>query len=544
VIFYGSSEKPEHLYQAMDVFVLPSLFEGLPLVAVEAQCAGLPAICSSAVTEEAKLTELFIHANGTADDWADVILKQKDGIKQRRSHHEAVALARLLAPDQFGVITTVTMISSLALMLTDIGFSSYIFQHVFKDKDELKKTADCAFTYNLILTVAIYLLLVIFASPLADLTGSPGLGPVVTVSGLSVLFGAFQSVQSAVIRRDIDFKTPFIARLISTLLQPAVAIPLAILLKNYWALTISYQVVSFMSAVVLFTRCKWKPKLNFSFKWLKPMLSFSAWSFLDKIIVWASNNADIFIIGLYLTDYYLGLYNRGINTGLQILSIFAAPMIALYSTAVARLNTSLDDMFSAVLKFQRLASFILIPMSVGIFIYPEFITRIFLSWEWLEAAPLLAVYALYGTLSSLLYHPANSAIYSRGHLATEALISGVMLVGTVITLLIFAPMGFLPMCYAITAVRAVTCLLPMIIARVKFRFSLLKQFRQMIPALISTAVMAILAYALRSAGTGDAWDFASIGICAAVYFGVLALFPAFRYEIREFMKSRKRKQEE
>jgi glycosyltransferase involved in cell wall biosynthesis len=93
VMFYGASERPEHLYQAMDVFVLPSLFEGLPLVAVEAQCAGLPTICSAAVTDEAKLTELFIQAKGSAEDWADVILQQKEGIEQRRSHHEAVALA-------------------------------------------------------------------------------------------------------------------------------------------------------------------------------------------------------------------------------------------------------------------------------------------------------------------------------------------------------------------------------------------------------------------------------------------------------------------
>jgi PST family polysaccharide transporter len=454
-----------------------------------------------------------------------------------------MALARLLAPDQFGVITTVTMISSLALMLTDIGFSSYIFQHVFKSKEELRKTADSAFTYNLILCIVIYLLLVIFANPLADLTGSPGLGPVVTVSGLSVLFGAFKSVQSAFINRDIDFKTPFISRLISTLLQPAVAIPLAILLQNYWAIAISHQAVSLMSAIVIFARCKWKPKLNFSLTWLKPMLSFSAWSFLGKIIAWASNNADIFIIGLFLTDYYLGLYNRGINTGLQVLSIFATPMISLYATAVTRLNTSLDDMFSAVLKFQRLASFILIPMAVGIFIYPEFITRIFLSWEWLEAAPLLAVNALYGTLNVLLFRPASRAIYSRGHLAITSIISGVTLIVTVITLLIFTPMGFLPMCYAITAVRAVTCLIPLVIAKVKFNFSPLKQILQMIPAAICTAAMAVLAYLLRSAGNSDAWNFTSIGICAVVYFALLALFPAFRYELKGLLQSRKRNKE-
>jgi PST family polysaccharide transporter len=455
-----------------------------------------------------------------------------------------MALARLLAPDQFGVITTVTLITSLAQMMTDIGFSSYVFQHVFKDKQELKKTADTAFTYNLILTVVIYLFLVIFAEPIAAMTGSPGLGPVVTISGLSVLFGAFQSIQIAIIQRNIDFKTPFIIRIVSTVLNPAIAIPLALLLKNYWALTISYQAATLVSAVIYFIRCDWKPRLNFGRTWLKPMLSFSAWSFLVRIIIWASANADIFIIGLYMSDYYLGLYNRGINTGLQILSIFAMPMASLYTAAVTRLNTNLDHMFSAVLKFQRLASFILIPMSVGIFIYSTFVTRIFLSWERLEAAPLLAVNALYGTLNTLVNRPASDVLYGRGHLAISAIISGVGLVTTAVTLLIFAPMGFLPTCYAITAVRSVTCLLPIAVTRVKFKFSVSKQLRQMIPALISSVVMAAAAYLLRSAGGEDWWSFVSIGICAVVYFAVLSLFPSFRYEAKNYLQSRKQKKDE
>lgn len=95
VIFYGVTEAPEDLYQAMDVFALPSLFEGLPLVAVEAQCAGLPTICSSAVTDETGLTDLFaqVQNNAGAERWAEVILAQRGSINTRRSRQEKIALA-------------------------------------------------------------------------------------------------------------------------------------------------------------------------------------------------------------------------------------------------------------------------------------------------------------------------------------------------------------------------------------------------------------------------------------------------------------------
>jgi glycosyltransferase involved in cell wall biosynthesis len=99
VIFYGWTDNPEDLYQAMDVFVLPSLFEGLPIVSVEAQCAGLPVVCSAAVTEEARLTDLFLRQDGSAEQWAQVILRQKDNISGRRSRREEIALAGYDARD-------------------------------------------------------------------------------------------------------------------------------------------------------------------------------------------------------------------------------------------------------------------------------------------------------------------------------------------------------------------------------------------------------------------------------------------------------------
>ena len=56
VIFYGTSNGVEKLFMCMDVFVLPSNFEGLPIVGVEAQAAGLPVLFSTEITRSAKLT--------------------------------------------------------------------------------------------------------------------------------------------------------------------------------------------------------------------------------------------------------------------------------------------------------------------------------------------------------------------------------------------------------------------------------------------------------------------------------------------------------
>ena len=78
VRFLGVRSDVERLYQAMDVFVLPSLFEGLPVVGVEAQANGLPCVFSDTITKEAKVTGLvtFQSLSRPAKDWADCILSR------------------------------------------------------------------------------------------------------------------------------------------------------------------------------------------------------------------------------------------------------------------------------------------------------------------------------------------------------------------------------------------------------------------------------------------------------------------------------------
>lgn len=87
VIFYGTTNKVQELFMAMDVFLLPSHFEGLPIVGVEAQASGLPVILSDQIDRSAKLTDsvefLDIKLN-TAAKWVDVILKFRKRTDDRK----------------------------------------------------------------------------------------------------------------------------------------------------------------------------------------------------------------------------------------------------------------------------------------------------------------------------------------------------------------------------------------------------------------------------------------------------------------------------
>ena len=94
VDYFGRREDIEQFYNAMDCFLLPSLYEGLPVVGLDAQCCGLPVFFSTEITQEAKACELgyFIDLNKKPEVWADTILRvTKNNMKRRRSYAIEVA---------------------------------------------------------------------------------------------------------------------------------------------------------------------------------------------------------------------------------------------------------------------------------------------------------------------------------------------------------------------------------------------------------------------------------------------------------------------
>src|SRR5699024_2825776 len=187
-------------------------------------------------------------------------------------------LARILAPEAFGVIVTVTMIVSFAEMFTDSGFQKYLVQHEFKDEQDKRKSANVAFWSNLVLSLILWGGISLFNEEIAEMVGNPGLGIVIIVSCIQLPLTAFSSIQMALYRRDFDFKTLFVVRVIGILIPLVVTIPLALIGFDYWSLVIGLIAMQLFNAIFLTLKSSWKPTFYYSFKRLKKMFSFSVWS--------------------------------------------------------------------------------------------------------------------------------------------------------------------------------------------------------------------------------------------------------------------------
>ena len=184
-------------------------------------------------------------------------------------------LARILLPEAFGVAATVTMITSFAEMFTDSGFQKYLVQHEFKNVDEKYKNANVAFWTNFCISIILWGFIVIFSEQLAVLVGNPGLGKVISIACIQLPITAFSSIQMALYRRNFDFKTLFIVRIVSIFIPFVVTIPLALIGLSYWSLIIGSLTSQLSNAFILTIKSDWKPKFYYSIEILKEMFSFS-----------------------------------------------------------------------------------------------------------------------------------------------------------------------------------------------------------------------------------------------------------------------------
>ena len=436
-----------------------------------------------------------------------------------------MVLARLLTPEVFGVVATVTMIISFTQLFSDAGFQRYLIQYEFENDDDKYKTTNVAFLSNLVISLLLWAVIIFFRESLAKVVGNPGLGNVIAIACVSIPIAAFSSIQMALYKRSFDFKTLFYTRIIGVLIPLLITIPLAFYLKNYWALIIGTIIVHTSNAIILTIKSKWKPNWYYSIKRLKKMLSFSSWVLFDSILVWATSYIDIFIIGVTLNEYYLGIYKTSITTVGQITGIITATIIPIILPALSRLQNDKEKLREMVLKLQKITSIILIPLGVGIFMFSDLVTQILLGDQWFEASDFIGIWGLMSAIT-IIFSRFSTVIYPAVGKPRMSVVAQLSHLIVLIPVIIFAAdYGFETLFWARSLVRFELILVNLIITYYLVALSPWKMVRNIAPELIVSVFMGMVALALQQIHNSILWSFMSIGICITIYFLILSLFP-------------------
>ena len=451
-----------------------------------------------------------------------------------------MVLARVLAPEAFGAVATISMIISFAEIFSDAGFQKYIIQHEFESKKELEQSTTVAFWTNLGVSLVAVLIICLFRHPLANLVGSPRLGNAIAISSVNIILVAFSSIQTARYRRDFDFKTLFYSRFGSSIIPLVITVPLALVFKNYWALILGTIVSNCYIAIILTVKSKWKPRFYYSFKQLKEMLSFSLWTMVASIAVWLTSYIDVFIVGSYLNEHYLGIYKTSMSTVNAYMGIVAAATTPVLFSALSRYQNNDAEFKKSFYSFQRLTAVLLFPMGMGIFIFSDLVTEILLGSQWTEAAGFVGLWGLTSAFSVVISNYNGEVHRSKGNPKITLISQCIHLVFLTTILIISVRHGFKILYIARSLTRIQAIVTSLIFISFLYGFKIKSVLKNIFPPFVCALIMGTVGYGLKSINNSIIWQFVCIVICIIVYFAVLfTLFPKIRKEILNFPSLRK-----
>lgn len=439
-----------------------------------------------------------------------------------------MVLARLLAPDAFGILVTATMVISFAEIFTDAGFQKYLIQHKFDSRESLYQSTTVAFWSNLVMSLVIWIGIILLAEPIATLVGSDGHGDVIAVSCVCIPLAAFSSIQMALYKRDLDFKTLFLVRIIGVLIPLVVTIPLAYFTRSYWSLIIGMVALNLSNAIILTVKSKWKPKFFYSFKLLKEMFSFTVWSMIEAVSIWLTSYVDIFIVGTMLNEHYLGIYRTSMTTVGQIMGLITAATTPVLFSSLSKLQDDDNGLKKMFFSFQKLVGILVIPLGVGIFLFQDLVTDILLGSQWQEAAHFIGLWGLTSSLTIVLAQYCSELYRAKGKPKLSVLVQVLHILCLAPAILWAIQYDFRFLCDMRALVRLTLIVINLVVVYVVLRISFVSMLKNILPEIIAAMIMFGFALVINVSEYSLFGQIVLCIACLAAYVGGLFLFPRER----------------
>lgn len=358
-------------------------------------------------------------------------------------------LARLLTPEAFGVVASVTMVTSFADVFSDAGFQKYLVQHEYGSDEDQSRSACVAFWTNLAISISLWVLIALFNEQIAFAVGNDGLGIVLVAAGGSIPLTALISVQTGLFQRALNFKVLFQSRILSALAMMAVSVTLAVMGFDYWSMVVGTLASNCFLCIFLTIKSRWKPRFHYSFKELREMFAFSGWTLLETISIWLVSWAGTFIVANVMTQNQVGLYKTGTQMGTAITGIVTSSVMPVLFSSLSRLSFDRTAFDNALYKVQACLAYVLAPLCCCLFIFKDLAIMIILGEQWLDVSLYLGLFFLTSSIKIVFNNVCAEAYRSLGKPKYSMLVELLYLLVLVPLLIIASRSGWT--CFSIAA---------------------------------------------------------------------------------------------
>ncbi|MEM6640654.1 MAG: lipopolysaccharide biosynthesis protein [Pseudomonadota bacterium] len=304
-------------------------------------------------------------------------------------------LVRLLSPEDFGLVAMAMVFIAILDTLSSFSFDVVLIAN----QDAGREEYDTAWTFNIIFKTASMLVLLALAYPAALYYDEPRVTVLMAVLAVGQFASGFINIGTVNFRKRMEFDKEFRYMFLSKVAGFLVTVPLAFILRNYWALIIGQIVNQFAQVALSFGMDAYRPRFRLS-AW-RGLFNFSKWLIYCNICGAVRQRATELIIGRASGPRGLGFFNISLELSNTPTTELIAPINRAVFPAYARISNDLATLRTGYLKVISIISLIALPAALGIAATAPLIVPVALGEKWLPTIPLFVVLSFTGAVASL-----------------------------------------------------------------------------------------------------------------------------------------------
>lgn len=298
-----------------------------------------------------------------------------------------IVLTRLLAPEDYGVVSIVTVIITILNVFMTSGFSASLIQQ--EDVEQIDYST--VLYFSILLGFLLYVGVFAISPMLAAFYNLPQLELVLKILALKIPLSALNSVQQAYVSRNMLFKKFFISTVTATVVSGIIGVVMAYTNFGVWALVAQDLSNVVTISVVLWFSVGWRPTLQFSFKRLKILFDYGIKIFIQTLFNTIYANIRSLLIGGFYSPTDLAYYTKGNQYPNLIVTNVDTAVSKTMFPVMSREQSDLDRIKVLTKRTAQVSSYIMSPILIGFFVCAKQIVSIVMTDKWLPAVPYIRI---------------------------------------------------------------------------------------------------------------------------------------------------------
>lgn len=311
-----------------------------------------------------------------------------------------VVLARLLAPEHFGVVAIALLAINYLDVIGDLGIAAALIYQ----RDDIERASHVAFSISIVMGVVLWALATTGAPLVGAYFNEPAVVPMLRVLAFTFLIQAFGNVHVALLNKELEFRRSLLPDLVRSSAKGCAAIGLALAGWGAWSLVWGQVLGAIMATIALWVVQPWRPRFVWDAALGRRMLGYGLQIVLLQILSVVWDTADYVVVGKALGRTDLGLYQQAFRVSdLLILNICFVVGRVLFPS-YTKLNHSPEAVRHGVLATMRYVALITLPISAGLCAVAPLFVNVVFGPRWLAMTPALQLLALRAGIGTLFFN--------------------------------------------------------------------------------------------------------------------------------------------